>query len=457
MQRLVHDLAYGLVNCGGKRTLTGMLSGSGNQFCDWTAAYRMFSKQRFDPQDLLDVSLRHGVSLAPDNAPVIAHIDDTLLKKTGRKVHGAKWQRDPLGPAFHTNFIWAQRFVQASIACPASSQLCQARSIPVSFVHAPMPVKPGRNADQLQKDAYKEAKKKSRISCVGAKLVGSLRQRLNELGSASRHLLVSFDGGYTNREVIQNLPAHTTFIGRVRKDAKIYDPPADQPDTGRRRLYGEPKLTPDQIRTSDQVSWQKVKAFAAGKEHEFKLKVVENVKWKPAGGHQLLKLIIISPLGYRLAKGANLLYRKPAFLITNDLKLPLQTLLQAYVWRWEIEVNFREQKTLMGCGQAQVRNQHSAEGVPKFVTAVYSLLLLAAEHCSRQNDPPVQMLQRAKWYPEKENSRWTTGDICNRFRAEYYSKAIGVSFDGFMNKRYRKQNHLKLLNPALSAMISIRT
>ncbi|WP_124245567.1 hypothetical protein [Cyclonatronum proteinivorum] len=140
-----------------------------------------------------------------------------------------------------------------------------------------------------------------------------------------------------------------------------------------------------------------------------------------------------------------------------EVLAPLNPPRVPYVWRWEIEVNFREQKTLMGCGQAQVRNQHSAEGVPKFVTAVYSLLLLAAEHCSRQNDPPVQMLQRAKWYPEKENSRWTTGDICNRFRAEYYSKAIGVSFDGFMNKRYRKQNHLKLLNPALSAMISIRT
>ncbi|AXJ01179.1 hypothetical protein CYPRO_1929 [Cyclonatronum proteinivorum] len=99
MQRLVHDLAYGLVNCGGKRTLTGMLSGSGNQFCDWTAAYRMFSKQRFDPQDLLDVSLRHGVSLAPDNAPVIAHIDDTLLKKQDAKYmvrNGSETRLDPL-------------------------------------------------------------------------------------------------------------------------------------------------------------------------------------------------------------------------------------------------------------------------------------------------------------------------------------------------------------------------
>jgi hypothetical protein len=33
----------------------------------------------------------------------------------------------------------------------------------------------------------------------------------------------------------------------------------------------------------------------------------------------------------------------------------LQYCRSAYLWRWEIEVNFREEKTLIGCGQSQVR------------------------------------------------------------------------------------------------------
>jgi len=43
-----------------------------------------------------------------------------------------------------------------------------------------------------------------------------------------------------------------------------------------------------------------------------------------------------------------------------------------------IEVNFREEKTMLGCGQAQVRNPESAERVPAFIAAIYAMLHLAA-------------------------------------------------------------------------------
>ena len=66
-----------------------------------------------------------------------------------------------------------------------------------------------------------------------------------------------------------------------------------------------------------------------------------------------MKLVIIRPLAYRLTKNSRLLYRQPAYLICTDTELEIEKLLQAYLWRWEIEVNFREQKTLLGCGQAQ--------------------------------------------------------------------------------------------------------
>ena len=39
----------------------------------------------------------------------------------------------------------------------------------------------------------------------------------------------------------------------------------------------------------------------------------------------------------------------------TKLNLPVEKLLQYYLWRWGIEVNFRDEKTLIGTGQAQVR------------------------------------------------------------------------------------------------------
>ena len=45
---------------------------------------------------------------------------------------------------------------------------------------------------------------------------------------------------------------------------------------------------------------------------------------------------------------------------------------------WQIEVNHRDEKSLLGVGQAQVRSALSVPRQPALVVAAYSLLLLAA-------------------------------------------------------------------------------
>jgi hypothetical protein len=448
------DLVTGLFNCAGKRTITGLLCGSGRQFTDWSAAYRLFSQQRLDPQLLLDASLRQAIDMLPDDGLIVAHLDDTLLRKTGRKIPGTTWRRDPLGPPFNVNFVWGQRFIQLSVACPEFSGACRARAIPVTFTHAPTPVKPRKTAPAKQWDDYRSCLEESKVTRVGRRGLAQLRQRADQAGGAKRHLLVSVDGSYTNTEVFKHLPERTTIVGRIRKDAKLYRPAGRQPATGRRRVYGQQLPTPEQLRKDEQIPWQSVKGFAAGCEHDFDVKIITPLKWRPAGGDQTLQLIIIRPLGYRLSKTSKILYRQPAYLICNDMEQSIETILQAYLWRWEIEVNFREQKTGMGCGQAQVRNPNSAESVPEFVTGVYSLLLTAGELARRAESSAS--LPRAKWYPGKPTDRWTTGDICNQFRAGEYANSIGWSFSGFAAKQCQAQTHKKRVNPAISALINVR-
>ena len=125
--------------CLGRHTLTGILGTSGRLFCDWSADYRMYSALRVDPQKLF-APVRHALTerLAPD-APLVAAVDDTHLRKCGRKTDGVKYTRDPMGPPFHINLIKAQRFLQISIASTADNGM--ARMIPVDFVHAPAPKK----------------------------------------------------------------------------------------------------------------------------------------------------------------------------------------------------------------------------------------------------------------------------------------------------------------------------
>ncbi len=69
------------------------------------------------------------------------------------------------------------------------------------------------------------------------------------------------------------------------------------------------------------------------------------------------------------AKGSRMLYREPGYLICANAELPADQLLQAYLWRWEIEVNFRKEKTVIGLGQAQVKTKNSVENTSAFIVA----------------------------------------------------------------------------------------
>jgi hypothetical protein len=136
-------LAYGLLLCLRTHLTSSAICATGRQFLDWSADYRLFSRSAWNPHALFDPIFDHLAALLPsEQAPVVAALDDTLCKKTGRQVPGATFGRDPLSPPFHTNLIRGLRFVQASLLVRAISFLGPARALPVRFEPAPPAVKP---------------------------------------------------------------------------------------------------------------------------------------------------------------------------------------------------------------------------------------------------------------------------------------------------------------------------
>lgn len=434
----------------GRHTITGMLTSSGQQFKDWSSSYRLFSKQRVDTSKLFDHARSAVLQDLPGDQPFIAHMDDTILKKTGKHIPGTSWRRDPLGPPFHTNFIWGQRFLQISLALPDDQGCSQSRAIPIDFHHCPTIKKPSKSANDDQWKIYREEQRIAKLSRQGSERIKQLRDKLDQQGHSQRKLIISVDGSYTNAEVLKNLPDGVTLVGRIRKDTKLYRLPDIQKAAGRKRVYGERLPTPEQIRQSDQYPWQTVNAWAAGKTHKFNLKVIKNIRWRSAGAAHDLQLVVIRPLGYRLTKNSKVLYRKPAYLICTDPKLNIEKLLQSYLWRWEIEVNFREEKTLLGCGQAQVINPESAAAVPAFVVAMYSFLHIAKFRSIKISN--TKTIPRPKWYLKQSDKRYTSGDLLNDFRAQLWAKAIGINFSGFVDQEIKRRSQKNNANPCNSAM-----
>lgn len=294
--------------------------------------------------------------------------------------------------------------------------------VPIAFQHAPTPVKPSKNATADQHKAYREALRQQNLNRETLELLATLREET----PAARHLIITGDGSYTNKTVLRGKPGGSTYIGRGRKDMVLHHLPETVAGAnGRPRRYGIQAPTPDQLRQDESVPWQTVEAFAAGKRHEFRIKTIGPVLWRKAGADLPVRVVVIAPLGYRLRKGSRMLYRQPAYLICTDPELPLEKLVQYYLWRWGVEVNFREEKTLIGTGEAQVRTAESNQHLPAITVAAYALLwtvalqVLAAGTTFRGLRPP-------KWRRDRssEGKLPSTGDLLRLLRYEIWAGVL---------------------------------
>jgi hypothetical protein len=391
-----------------------MLASAGKQFEDWTKAYRIFERERMDRTSLFAPAQRAVLSKVPEKDYLTVMMDDTLIRKRGKKVEGAAWKRDPLGPAWQTNFVWGQRYLQLSAALPEQGGNGRAVGIPLDLIHAPSAVKPRKNAPKEAWDEYATEQEACKVSTVAAKRIDELVKQVSE-----RKIVLAVDGGYTNKTVFRDRKS-VRMIGRIRKDACLYErPQQSMGGRGRKKYYGDRLPTPEEIRQSEEYPWQTVEAYAAGKRHSFEIKTLTGIRWRGTGG-QDVRLVVIRPLAYRPRKGGKLLYREPAYLLCTDPELPLDILLQSYLWRWEIEVNFRDEKHVMGVGEAQVRTKAAVENVPALICAAYSYLLLAGmkSNCSSLDLP------RPKWHPAKPGERCSTQQLIALFRTQLWGLAV---------------------------------
>ncbi len=443
----------------GRKTITNLLVTAGQQFQDCSAAYRLFSKERFDPDAVFASITQQVHQQLPAGAPFVAAIDDTLLGKSGTKVFGTAFRRDPLGPKFRVNLRWAQRFLQVAVALPAGPESGAARTIPIDFRHAPTPRKPKKNAPPEQWDAYEIERKNANLSQVAVQRIHHLRTVLDSFPEGVQRLLwLQGDGGYTNEAILKQLPPRTVYTGRIRHDACLYHLPEsdDAAPKGRKRVYGKPAPTPEQVRQDDTIAWQSIRVWAAGRFHNTRVKTLAPLRSRMAGDHHQLRLLVIEPLGYRLRKNSKILYRKPAYLLCTDLSLSCQEMVQTYIWRWEIEVNHRDEKTILGVGQAQVRHPSAAARVPAFLVACYAMALLAAQYAIRTH-PNHEALPQPVWQKKGDPLRPSFQHIVQSIRAELWAPDLGIThFSGFVTRHAPVTNAQKYKPHVADAVLYAR-
>lgn len=374
-------LAFGIL-CGvGRRTLTRAICFQGNAHKDWSADYKLFSRSPWEPRALFNPILQQAIA-GQQLQRIVVSTDDTRVWRNGKHVPHTQWHRDPLGPPFQVNLRWGHRFLQCSLVLPLyeQDQESSSRALPVRFEMAPVVKKPGQRASPEQQRQYALQKKEHNLSVQFVTLTRELRQYLDQNGHADKRLFQVGDGSFCNRTVFAQdwEQQKVTVLVRCRKDIVLCK---RAPGQGR-RFYGKVKFTPEQVRKRDgRARWQVAVIFHGGCYREVRYKELRKVYWQGGARQRQVRLLVVAPVGYRTSKNGRKYYRQPAYLLTNDLSTPAVELLQAYFDRWGIEVNHRDEKHILGVGQAQVWNENSVSKVPALIVAMYSWLLLAGLQC----------------------------------------------------------------------------
>lgn len=381
------DHALGALCGEAPHTITSIIEFKETESQDWSADYKLYSRAKWRTEDLFAPVMKEALSYF--TGPYVSgSIDDSILKKTGKKIKTASRYRDPMSPAFHANLMYGMRYLQTSLTLPLyeSDEETLSRAIPVDFIEAPTLKKPKKKASEEEWKNYRKKAQDHTISAKGIDATKKLRKMLDEQGAQDKTLIATYDNAFCNKRCLSERVDMTVRVMRCRKDIKLC-----HRSTKKGRFYAKKKFTPEEIYKDDKIPWLEAKIFRGGRYRQIEYKEIHDCFWQSTTKRKPYTLIVLRKTPYHIRKG-HTLYRNPAYLLCEESEIPAHHLIQAYHDHIGIELNFKEEKW-MGVGDAQVRNEKSVARQPAFVVATYSSLLLAGISAYREKIiPPLDVL-----------------------------------------------------------------
>ena len=272
--------------------------------------------------------------------------DDTVHKKTGRKVDGAKSCRDAVRSTKNrVVYVWGLQIVLLCLK-----------------VHPPWGGEP--LALPINMRLYRKRPTKS----SGKSVLDLMKEMLVEFREwfPTHRIYFTADGFYA--PLAKDLPEGVFLISRLRHDAALFKK-VKPPKPGMPKKKGPPRKRGDRLPTPAEIAksakdWKPVTTYERGKE-KIRLTVTRLVVWHSVLPGRYVKLVIS-----RDPEGKE----KDDFFFTTDLELTPGSTVSFFSDRWPIEDTFRNGKQFLGIEQPQSWKGPGPENVAAMGYAIYSLV-----------------------------------------------------------------------------------
>jgi hypothetical protein len=372
-------LAAGLAGQVSRRTVVGMLLGAalGRRWPHDRAHY-FFARARWDPDELgLAVARLAVLLLAAPGEDLRVAVDDSVFRRSGRKVHGAGWQHDGSSPA-RNKLSYGCCFVVAAVI--VHLPFCSREvALPV-LARLRLPGRYGNGKANPRRD----------LGPGTVEIAAVLVTRL-ALAFPARAVHVVADGAY-HGPALRALPPAVTWTCRIPRNAVLYD--LAPPRTGRRgrpRAKGDPFGTPADIAAA--APWHAVTAATYRGRRDAMTVTGVTCLWYGSWHTRPVRLILArnpgTAAGYDLA------------LVTTDLHAAPAALITRYAARWAIEQAFADARNVLGAGEARNRTPAAVRRTVPF--ALLTSTITVTWYARHGHDPAAVTARRRDqpWYTAK--------------------------------------------------------
>lgn len=403
------------------RCVTGMLIGARlSGVWHHARTHRFFSQARWCADQLgLRVAELIVERLLASDAPLVVPVDDTLLKRRGRKVFGCFWHHDATANSRNGSVAWGNNWVTAGIN--VKLPFLERTACLLVLFGLWRPKRKGIAKGKPDPERPSKCRLAREMLCL---LAGRFPERMIHMVG---------DAAYASGAFAE-LPENVTITSRLRSDAALHEllpprPPQGQRGRGRPPKKGKrlPKL--DQVALDPVTQWVKTTVNRYGKTEQVMVHAFRCL-WYEAFGTETVQVVLIQdtskPSGYELA------------LISTDLKASAAELIERYSERWPTEVAYEEGKELFGVGDARNRAEKAVQRTVPFQFLTMTLTITWYALHGHHPDDVAERRARAPWYLSKTNPSFAdmlaklrrtliAGQYSpGRLRAPYQQKIIAI-------------------------------